>query len=255
MQVGRGVSKSFYPRRYFSYLRTHKKLISPTVDMKQIHARVVQTIEKGVQIDLSTIACKRYLRRHANGKTSVAVLYVDIDGSTRMTLSLPSDKLALILQLFSQEMSMIVANFGGYVLKYVGDAVIAIFPAEHDSRQACLHALECGKMMLEVVHNAIVPALFSHGMPELRIKVSIDFGEVLVVLYGKSLENSHIDIIGSSISMAAKMLAVVPVDRIIMGQAVHDNLPYEVTNTFVQYDVEESMWSSSTRTKSDTDSI
>jgi hypothetical protein len=30
--------------------------------------------------------CKRYLRRHANKKTSVAVLYVDIDGSTNMTL-------------------------------------------------------------------------------------------------------------------------------------------------------------------------
>jgi class 3 adenylate cyclase len=211
--------------------------------MKQIHARAVQTIEKGVQIDLSTTMCKRYLRRHANTKTSVAVLYVDIDGSTRLTLSLPSDKLALVLQLFSQEMSMMVANFGGYVLKYVGDAVIGIFPAEHDSRQACQHAIDCGRMMLEAVQNAITPALFSHGLPELRVKVSIDFGDVLVVLYGKSLENSHIDIIGSSISMAAKMLAVVPTGRIIMGQAVRDNLPEELTKTFVQFDVDESMWS------------
>jgi adenylate cyclase len=211
--------------------------------MKQIHARAVRTIENGVQIDLSTAACKRYLRRNANSKTSVAVLYVDIDGSTRLTLSLPSDKLALILQLFSQEMSMVVTNFGGYVLKYVGDAVIALFPAEHDGRQVCLRALECGRMMLDVIRSAIAPALISHGMSELRIKVSIDFGEVLVVLYGKGLENSHIDIIGSSISMAAKMLAVVPVGRIIMGQAVYDNLPQEVSKAFVQHDVDESMWS------------
>jgi adenylate cyclase len=218
-------------------------LISPTLDMKQVHARAVQTIEKGVQIDLSTTMCKRYLRRHANTKASIAVLYVDIDGSTRLTLSLPSDQLALVLQLFSQEMSMMVANFGGYVLKYVGDAVIAIFPAEHDSRQACQHAIDCGRMMLEAVQSAITPALFSHGLPELKVKVSIDFGDVLVVLYGKSLENSHIDIIGSSISMAAKMLAVVPSGRIIMGQSVRDNLPEELTKTFVQFDVDESMWS------------
>ena len=211
--------------------------------MKQIQARAEQTLEKGVQIDLSTITCKRYLRRHANTKTTVAVLYVDIDGSTQLTISLPSDKLALILQLFSQEMSMVVSNFGGYVLKYVGDAVIALFPGEHDSRQACLNALECGRTMLQVTKNAIVPALRAHGMPELNIKVSIDFGKVLVILYGKSLENSHIDIIGSSISMAAKMLAVVPVDRIIMGQSVHDNLPAELTRSFVKFDVDESMWS------------
>jgi hypothetical protein len=43
--------------------------------------------------------------------------------------------------------------------------------------------------------------------------------------------------------MAAKMLAVVPTGRIIMGQAVHDNLPQEVTKTSVQHDVDESMWS------------
>jgi len=218
-------------------------LISPTLDMKQIHSRVMKSIEKGVQIDLSTITCKRYLRRHANSKTSVAVLYVDIDGSTKLTLSLPSDKLALVLQVFSQEMSMVVANFGGYVLKYVGDAVIALFPAEHDRKQACLRALECGRTMLDVVQNAITPALLAHGIPELRIKVSIDFGEVLVVLYGKSLENSHIDIIGSSISMAAKMLSVVPTGRIIMGQSFRDNLSEEVAKSFVQFDVDESMWS------------
>lgn len=218
-------------------------MISPTLDLKQIHARAVQTIEKGVQIDLSTAACKGYLRRHANSNASIAVLYVDIYGSTRLTLSLPSDSLALMLQLFSQEMSLVVANFGGYVLKYVGDAVIALFPAEHDGGQACMRALECGRMMHEVIKGAIAPALLSYGLPELRVKVSIDFGEVLVVLYGKSLEKSHIDIIGSSISMAAKMLAVVPVDRIIMGQAVYDNLPEDVTRSFVQHDVDESMWS------------
>lgn len=218
-------------------------MISPTLDMEQIHARIVQTIEKGVQIDLSTTACKRYLRRHANSNTNVAVLYVDVYGSTRLALSLPSDNLALMLQLFSQEMSLVVANFGGYVLKYVGDAVIALFPAEHDGRQACKRALECARMMHEVIKGAMAPALLSHGLPELKVKVSIDFGEVLVMLYGKSLENSHIDIIGSSISMASKMLAVVPADRIIMGQAVYDNLPEKETKMLVQHDVDESMWS------------
>ncbi|MEW5841353.1 adenylate/guanylate cyclase domain-containing protein [Nitrososphaera sp.] len=211
--------------------------------MNSIQARVAQTLERGVQIDLSTALCKRYLRRHANLKTSVVVLYVDIDGSTNMTLSMPSGTLATILQLFSQEMSLVVANYGGYVLKYVGDAVIALFPAEHDKKQACQSALECGRTMLEVVDRCINPVFRQRGYAELRVKISMDFGEVLVLLYGKSLENSHIDIIGSSISMAAKMLAIVPTGRIIMGQSVRDNLPEEISKTFVQFDVDESMWS------------
>lgn len=211
--------------------------------MNQIRARVARTIERGVQIDLSTSMCKRFLRRHASRKTTVAVLYVDIDGSTQMTLSLPSDTLALMLQLFSQEMSLVVTNYGGYVLKYVGDAVIALFPAEHDRRQACMAALECGRMMMELVGRCINPVLLDHGMPELRVKVSIDLGEVLVVLYGKSLENSHIDIIGSSISMAAKMLSLVQSGRIIMGQSARDSLPESAASGFSQVEVDESAWS------------
>lgn len=213
------------------------------MDLKQIQTRAIQTLEKGVQIDLSTSMCKRYLRRHANQKTSVVVLYVDIDGSTQMTLSVSSTNLARILQLFSQEMSLVVANYGGYVLKYVGDAVISLFPAEHDKKQACMQALECGRMMLDVISKCINPALSSRGLPELKVKISLDCGDVLVILYGKSLENAHIDVVGSSISMAAKMLAIVPTGRIIMGESVRDNLPEHVSRAFVKFDVDESMWS------------
>jgi class 3 adenylate cyclase len=211
--------------------------------MEQVRARVARTIEKGVQIDLSTTTCKRFLRRHASRKTTVAVLYVDIDGSTQMTLSLPSDTLATMLQLFSQEMSLAVASYGGYVLKYVGDAVIALFPAEHDRRQACTSALECGRTMVEIVSRCINPVLCAKGMPELKVKVSIDLGEVLVVLYGKGLENSHIDIIGPSISMAAKMLSLVQSGRIIMGQTARDSLAQSISGGLVQIDADESVWS------------
>lgn len=216
-------------------------MLSPAIDMSQIQARVAQTLERGVQIDLSTTMCKRYLRRHANRKMGVVVLYVDIDGSTQMTLSLPSDRLARILQLFSQEMSMLVTSYGGYVLKYVGDAVIALFPAEHDRQLACQSALNCGGTMLEVVRKCINPVLQSHSLQELKVKVSMDLGEVLVVLYGKSLENSHIDIIGSNISMAAKMLALVPSGRIIAGQEILDSLPEAARAGFTL--VDESAWS------------
>jgi class 3 adenylate cyclase len=218
--------------------------------MEQIRARVARTIEKGVQIDLSTATCKRFLRRHASRKTTVVVLYVDIDGSTQMTLSLPSDVLAMILQLFSQEMSLAVTSFGGYVLKYVGDAVIALFPAEHDKKQAGASALECGRMMIELVGRCINPVLCAKGMPELKVKISMDLGEVLVVLYGKSLENSHIDIIGSSISMAAKMLSLVQSGKIIMGQSARDSLPQSTSEGLVQIDADESAWSYTDASKS-----
>jgi adenylate cyclase len=165
---------------------------------------VRQTLDRGVQIDLSTESCKRFLRRKVDQKVEVVILYVDIDGSTNMSMALPPKKFAMILHVFSQEMSLITAEYGGYVLKYVGDAIIALFPVEYDSSQASKNAVDCANTMKEIIKKCINPELGARGLPKIGVKMTIDYGDVQVVLYGKSIDRSHIDIVGSSISMAAK---------------------------------------------------
>jgi class 3 adenylate cyclase len=192
--------------------------------MEAIQARVRQTLDKGVQIDLSTDQCKRFLRRRVNQKIGVVILYVDLDGSTKLSMSIAPDKFATILHIFSQEMSLLIGEYGGYVLKYVGDAVIGLFPAEYDSSQAAKNAVECAKGMREIIKKCISPELKTHGLPEITAKISVDQGDVQVVLYGKGLERSHIDIVGLSISMAAKMLPLAKTWEVVVGHAVYEKL-------------------------------
>lgn len=52
---------------------------------------------------------------------------------------------------------MIIAGHGGYVLKYVGDVVIGIFPAEFDSQKACFKALASAKTMVRIITKVINP--------------------------------------------------------------------------------------------------
>lgn len=193
-------------------------------DFHSIQTRVRQTLDKGVQIDLTTESCKRFLRRRVDQKIEVVVLYVDIDGSTKMSRSLPPDKFAKILHIFSQEMGLVIADYGGFVLKYVGDAVIALFPAEYESGQVSKNAVECAKSMQEIIKRCINPELRFHGLLEIKVKMSVDCGSVQVVLYGKSIERSHIDIVGSSISMAAKMIPLAQTWQIVIGQSVYEKL-------------------------------
>jgi class 3 adenylate cyclase len=42
-------------------------------------------------------------------------------------MTLPVDKMVTIIRAFTFEMTSIVRSYGGYVLKYVGDAIIAFF--------------------------------------------------------------------------------------------------------------------------------
>ena len=57
-------------------------------------------------------------------------MYVDLVGSTTMTLEMPAEKIAIIISSFSQEMAAVIRQHQGYVLKFVGDAVIGYFNAE-----------------------------------------------------------------------------------------------------------------------------
>src|SRR5919199_6942891 len=215
-------------------------LLSPVRDFNAVQARVRQTFDRGVQIDLSTESCKRFLRRKVNQKVGVVILYVDIDGSTKMSMTLPPDKFAMILHVFSQEMSLVTSEYGGYVLKYVGDAIIALFPAEYNSDQASKNAVDCAKSMKEIIEKCINPELSARRLPKISVKMTIDFGDVQVVLYGKSIDRSHIDIVGSSISMAAKMISLAQTWQIVIGQSMYEKL--DTKQNFAKMNVDNASW-------------
>jgi adenylate cyclase len=218
----------------------NSSLLSPVRDLTAVQARIKQTLDKGVQIDLSTESCKRFLSRRVNQKVGVVILYVDIDGSTKMSMALSPDKFATILHVFSQEMSLVTSEYGGYVLKYVGDAIIALFPAEYDTGQASKNAVGCAKDMQRIIKECVNPELIARGLPKLTAKMSIDYGDVQVVLYGKSIDRSHIDIVGSNISMAAKMIPLVKTWQIVIGQSMYENL--ESKQNLIEMNVDPTRW-------------
>ena len=155
--------------------------------MKQIHARVNKTLNNGIQLNMSTEESRKLLRRHVNSKTNLVIAFIDINNSTQMSLSLPENKFALMIQTFAQEISIAALGYGGYVFKYEGDAVIVLFPAGYDEAKACKNALDCSSAILEIIKEVINPAFKANEFPEIKVRIGLAFGNALVVLYGTSL--------------------------------------------------------------------
>ena len=198
--------------------------VTNTSSPSQICARVNKTLSNGILFDLSTEESKKLLKRHVNRKLNLIIMFVDINDSTKMSLSLADDKFARILQTFAQEIGIIVVGYGGYVFKYEGDAVISLFPAEYDQRKACKNTLDCSKAVLKIIRDVINPTFRTNGLPEITVRIGLAYGDALVVLYGKNLRTSHIDIIGSSISMASKIVSIAKADQILIGEHVYNSL-------------------------------
>jgi adenylate cyclase len=213
-----------------------------TLSFEQIRARVDKTLNEGIQINMSTQESKKLLKSHVNNKTNLVILFVDINNSTQMSLSLTEKNFALILQIFAQEISIAVLAYGGYVFKYEGDAVIALFPAEHDRMKACKNALNCSRAILEVIRQVINPVFKTNELPEITVRIGLAYGHALVVLYGKSLK-AHIDIVGSSISLASKIASIAQPNQVLVGEFVYNILKSSsASSSFRELSLDPTKW-------------
>ena len=129
--------------------------VTNVASLEHVRARVIATLRDGIQLDMSTSECKKLLKRHVNKKTNAVIMFIDINKSTEMSLSLPEDRFALLIQTFAQETSIASRGYGRYVFKYEGDAIIVIFPTEYDQVKACRNALIFTTTILEIIRDIL----------------------------------------------------------------------------------------------------
>ena len=212
---------------------------------------------KGVpEFNISMEETQNVLERYAKSKVMLVILHIDIVGSTTMSMTLPVDRLATIIQAFMQEMSLIIAAYGGYVLKYVGDAVFAFFPVNLDHLYLpCINAVNCARSMIKIIRQGMNPILNEYDYPEMGVRIGVDVGENIIVQYGldthtytilenkQILKKPHLDILGYTISIAAKMTAFAKRDQIVIGQLVYDILDETQKSNFKVLSLSSDVWS------------
>ena len=186
--------------------------------------RVWGALKKGYEYSGVVDESEQFLRKNVFSKLDMVVLYVDLVGSTTMTLEMPEEKIATIVSSFSQEMAAVIRQHHGYVLKFVGDAVIGYFVAEGNGLMASDLAVNCAKSMLSVIQKGINPILIQYDYPDLMVKIGLDFGQNIVVRYGADVEHSHVDLMGPAMNIAAKIQNMAKTNQILIGSDVYQRI-------------------------------
>jgi len=211
--------------------------------IKETQKRVWSSLKQGYEYKETTInESDKFLRDLVSSRVNMIVLYVDLVGSTEITLSLPEEKVAIIIRSFAQEMSNVVRRHDGFVLKFVGDAVIGYFVAEALPLLAAENAVSCAKVMLSVIERGINPILTQYDYPELKIKIGMDFGKNIIVRYGSDKENSHVDILGPSMNIASKIQHIAYPNQILIGEDVYKRLHPNIQKQFNQVVWTQTKW-------------
>jgi adenylate cyclase len=193
--------------------------------------RLWKALEERYQYNSSVQRGQEFLLNHVNSKVELVIMYIDLVGSTKMSMTLPVEQLVTIMRAFSHEISSVVKSHNGYVLKYVGDAIISFFPCGFNRYLISDNSVQCAKSMINVIKNGINPILTKHDYPELSVKVGIDEGENVVVQYGYD-KSSLIDILGYSMNVAAKITSLTAANKISVGNAVYKLLHPTIQSKF-----------------------
>ncbi len=189
--------------------------------------RVWGALKKGYEYSGMVDDSDQFLRKNVFSKLEMVVLYVDLVGSTTMTLEMPAEKIAIIISSFAQEMASVIRQYHGYVLKFVGDSVIGYFVSDEDDiyeTGAADDAVDCAKSMITVIQKGINPILNQYDYPDLMVKIGVDFGQNIVVGYGSDVKHSHVDLMGPAMNIAAKIQNTAKPNQILIGSDVFQKI-------------------------------
>ncbi|MEM8950075.1 MAG: adenylate/guanylate cyclase domain-containing protein [Pseudomonadota bacterium] len=130
-----------------------------------------------------------------------AIWFSDLRGFTVMSERKSRDELLAMLNQAFDCLVPPVTERGGEILKFIGDAVLAIFPLSDDG--ACAKALEAAIQAQGALH-ALAEEQSDTGTPPLAAGVGLHVGEVM---YGNIGSASRLDftVIGPAVNLASRI--------------------------------------------------
>ncbi|MBI3986069.1 MAG: adenylate/guanylate cyclase domain-containing protein [Lentisphaerae bacterium] len=151
----------------------------------------------------------RYLEDHpgcfslAGKKADATMFFSDVAGFTSISENLDPEKLSELLNRYLSPMTTIIMNRDGYVDKYEGDAIMAVwgvpFPLPNHAVQACLAALE-QQETLEVLR----PFLKNQFGYNIHVRMGLNSGRVTAGNMG-SEERQQFTVMGDAVNQAARL--------------------------------------------------
>lgn len=143
--------------------------------------------------------------RRGMGETIRAVIWLcDLRGFTSLSEQLPRDTLIELLNQYFGSMCAALEANGGEVLKFIGDALLAIFPIlDEDPPSVCARALAAAKNA-QAALAAVNAARIDMGEARIDYGIALHVGDVM---YGNIGGENRLDftVIGPAVNLAARI--------------------------------------------------
>jgi class 3 adenylate cyclase/CHASE2 domain-containing sensor protein len=172
-------------------------------------------------------------------RAKVTIFYSDIRGFTAMSENMTPEQIYGQLNEYFEEMCKIVFEHGGYVDKFIGDCLMAVFSAP-DPRPGNIDAIEAVESAFRQQERIIemMTEWKAEGRQLFTVGMGLNTGEVVMGNLGSS-DRLNYTVIGDNVNTAARLYNVAKGGQTIISEATYNEVKdhfivNELTPVFVK---------------------
>lgn len=154
-------------------------------------------------------------------RREVVVLFADVSGYTSMSEGMDPEEVSLLMQGLMRELAEAVYRYEGYVDKYIGDAIMALFGAplahENDAERAVLTALE----MIEIIRRRQEAS--AHPI---ALRVGLNLGEVVAAHMGSEMRLQY-TVMGDTVNVASRLESAAEPNTVLASESVYERIAHK----------------------------
>ena len=159
------------------------------------------------------------------------VFFVDIRGFTSMSERINPKQLLAVLNRFYEEVATVVQKHKGFLVQYIGDAVVVVFNGPIEQSNHADLAVSCAIDIQQAVTALNHQNLFPEA-GDLQIGIGIASGPLVAGNLGDSRHLLQYTVLGDTVNQAARLTGLVPPGAVYVNQRNaemsdprHDPLP------------------------------
>ncbi len=144
------------------------------------------------------------------------ILFADVSGFTALSERLPPEEVKEIIDGCFAAMTAVIEKHGGYVDKYIGDCVMAVFGVPRSTDNDAERAVHAALKLQQTVAKYSLRGRRT-GRLKLSLRIGVNTGRVFAGRVGGA-NRKDFTVMGDAVNVAARLQAHAPETSVVMGR-------------------------------------
>lgn len=160
-------------------------------------------------------------------KVTVTIFYSDIRGFTALSEKLKPQDVFTLLNEYFEPMIKVIYKYDGFLDKFIGDCIMAVFSAPHQHSDDPLRAVKAALEMQEIIKE-LKEKWKKEGKPVFSVGMGINTGEVILGSLGVVEEEGkwQLTVIGDAVNLAARLYAKAEGGQILISEDTYKHVAH-----------------------------